>query len=159
MKDAGKSKEGSASGSEAAADKRISRGIKNSGELGGTESRQKENRRGEEKKAYTERLSRVDGCRAEGADRGKRSREELDRDRGGIRSDGDRRTDTDVARKEGRAMTVRCIYGGTVQEASEKAGMKGWCDKHCRVLGMERGHICYAALKKAGINPEEEHKK
>lgn len=119
----------------------------------------KENRRGEEKKAYTERLSRVDECRAEGADRGKRSREELDGDRRGIRSDGDRRTDTDVARKEGRAMTVRCIYGGTVQEASEKAGMKGWCDKHCKTLGMERGHICYAALKKAGINPEEEHKK
>lgn len=56
-------------------------------------------------------------------------------------------------------MTVRCIYGGTVQEASEKAGMKGWCDEHCKALGMERGHVCYAALKKAGINPEEEHKK
>lgn len=56
-------------------------------------------------------------------------------------------------------MTVRCIYGGTVQEASEKAGMKAWCDEHCKTLGMERGHICYAALKKAGINPEEEHKK
>lgn len=65
----------------------------------------------------------------------------------------------DVAQKEGGTMTVRCIYGGTVQESSEKAGMKGWCDKHCKTLGMERGHICYAALKKAGINPEEEHKK
>lgn len=56
-------------------------------------------------------------------------------------------------------MTVRCIYGGTVQEASEKAGMKAWCDEHCKALGMERGHICYVTLKKAGINPEEEHKK
>nr|DAI96351.1 MAG TPA: hypothetical protein [Caudoviricetes sp.] len=56
-------------------------------------------------------------------------------------------------------MTVRCIYGGTVQESSEKAGMKDWCDKHCKTLGMERGHICDTALKKAGINPEEEHKK
>ena len=56
-------------------------------------------------------------------------------------------------------MTVRCIYGGSVKEASEKVGMKGWCDEHCQVLGMERGHICYAELKKAGINPEEEHKK
>lgn len=64
-----------------------------------------------------------------------------------------------MARKEGRTMTVRCIYGGTVQEASEKAGMKGWCDEHCKALGMERGHICYVTLKKAGINPEEEHKK
>lgn len=101
----------------------------------------------------------MDRCRAEGADHSQGVREELDRDRGGIRSDGDRRTDADVARKEGRTMTVRCIYGGTVQEASEKAGMKAWCDEHCKTLGMERGHICYATLKKAGINPEEEHKK
>ena len=64
-----------------------------------------------------------------------------------------------MARKKGGVMTVRCMYGGTVQEASEKAGMKAWCDEHCKAMGMERGHICYAALKRAGINPEEEHKK
>ena len=96
---------------------------------------------------------------AKRADRGERGREELDRDRGGIRRNSNRCADADVARKEGRAMTVRCIYGGTVQEASEKAGMKAWCDEHCKALGMERGHICYVTLKKAGINPEEEHKK
>ncbi len=56
-------------------------------------------------------------------------------------------------------MIVRCIYGGSVQEAAEEKGLKDWCDRNCAHLGMERGHICYDRLKRAGILPEEEHKK
>lgn len=49
-------------------------------------------------------------------------------------------------------MTVRCIYGCRVQERAEKAGMKAWCDDHCKTLGYERAFICYAELKDHGID-------
>lgn len=45
---------------------------------------------------------------------------------------------------------VRCIFGSGVQRQAEAAGMRRWCDEHCKD-GFMRSCECAGKLKEQGI--------
>lgn len=52
------------------------------------------------------------------------------------------------------SFVVRCIFGATVQEQAEAAGMKAYCDEHCNKKNAwagVRGYECARELRKHNI--------